>query len=76
MRDVERRPATNDTGTITLTGELGSTSLNSTTEGDPALTNIVLGLHFAGTNVNSAQPRIDMWLDDVTIHHAAINCGP
>jgi hypothetical protein len=39
------------------------------------LKTVALGIGFAATNVNDAQPAIDMWIDDVIVHHAPVTCS-
>jgi hypothetical protein len=63
------------TGTLDLSGDVGSTSRSATTDGTPALSVIALGPNFAATNVTAVQPSFDVWLDDVIIHHAAVTCA-
>jgi len=62
--------------TIALTGDAGAVMLGPTmTNGTPGVTAIWFGVGFAGPNVNVAQPALDLWIDDVIVHRAAITCA-
>jgi len=66
--------APND-GTMTLDGDLGSSSFTGVTNGTPALSVIELGPNLSATNVTVAQPSFEVWIDDVSVHHAAVTCA-
>ena len=45
------------------------------TDGTPPLHDMDFGIGFAGTNVNGAQPAIDVWIDDVIVNNTPITCA-
>jgi hypothetical protein len=61
-------------GTISLDGDLGSVSVTGGTDGSVHIRPIAIGPHFSSTNVDVAQPPIEMWIDDVIVHHAQVTC--
>jgi hypothetical protein len=71
---VVRSTAT--TGSLEMSGDLGAQSLTDVrTDGAMPMTHLTLGVGFASTNTPSAQPELDLWIDDVIIHTAAVTCA-
>jgi hypothetical protein len=67
---------TNATGSIVLGGDQPPITLPSV-QTDSATSPIVLmnfGIAFAGSVVTTAQPALDMWIDDVIVNNAPITC--
>jgi hypothetical protein len=65
------------TGSIDLTGDLPMLTLPGVTT-DSATTpisGIFMGLGFAGSNTPSAQPALDLWIDDVIVDDAPVTCA-
>ena len=62
-------------GTMTLNGDLGSSSYSGMLNGSPPITVIDIGPNLDPTNVAVDQPAFEVWLDDVIIHHAAVTCA-
>ncbi len=63
-----------NSGMLQLGGDLGSASLAATTDGVPAVSALALGPNFSKTNLTVAQPALEVWIDDVIVHHAALTC--
>jgi len=62
-------------GSIALSGDAPSIALaNNSTDGSPPIRNIALGVYFDGTNLATAQPAVDVWIDDVIINSSAVTC--
>src|SRR5262249_10175012 len=69
-------PTASATATLDLTGDIAQPlHLDGATDGSPPIAKITLGLRFAPTNVTTAQPPLDLWIDDVIIDHAAVTCA-
>lgn len=69
--------ATTNTGAMTLAGDPAPISLsNVTTDGtSPQVTRMAYGIGFAGTNVTTAQPPIDLWIDDLIVSPTPVTCA-
>ncbi len=68
--------ATTNTGSITLGGDPAPIQLTSvTTDGNPPISLMTFGIGFAGTNVSTAQPVMDVWLDDVIVTNTPVTCA-
>jgi hypothetical protein len=69
-------PTASATGTLDLTGDIAQPlHYAGATDGTPPIAEITLGLRFAPTNVTTAQPPLDLWIDDVIVDHAAVTCA-
>lgn len=68
--------STTTSGSLEMSGDVPTTALaNARTDGTPAMTHINLGIGFSGSNVGTAQPALDLWIDDVIIHTEAVTCA-
>ncbi|MGE5185283.1 MAG: hypothetical protein ACM31C_24610 [Acidobacteriota bacterium] len=68
--------ATTATGSITLAGDPAPIAIASViTDGSPPLSLLTFGIGFSGTNVATAQPVIDVWLDDVIVDGSPLTCA-
>jgi hypothetical protein len=66
---------TGNTGSIDLAGDPPAMTLaNVQTDGSPAISDMVFGIGFSGSNVAVAQPQLDVWLDDLIIDKSPITC--
>ena len=66
---------TGKSGSITLDGDLGATSITGvTTDGTPPLSFFSFGIGYSGTNVSVAQPAMDVWMDDLIVSPTAVTC--
>jgi len=74
---LELQRATGATGVLALTSDvLPSTTISATqTDGSPPIGDLWLGIGFATPAVKAAQPALDLWIDDVIVHHAAVTCA-
>lgn len=65
------------TGSLDLTGDLGALSLPSvvTDSSTMPMTILTIGMGFAGSNTPSAQPAIDLWIDDIIVHSGPVTCA-
>lgn len=62
-------------GSLALTGDAGPASIqNAQTEGDTGLRELQMGVAFAGTSVNVAQPAMEVWFDDLIVSTSPISC--
>lgn len=70
------RSATN-TGAMTLAGDPAPLALTAiTTDGtSPQISRMAYGIGFAGTNVTTAQPSIDVWFDDLIVSSSPVTCA-
>jgi hypothetical protein len=68
--------STASTGSLEMSGDVPTVTLpNVRTDGAPPMDRINLGIGFSSTNVTSAQPAMDLWIDDVIIDDAALTCA-
>jgi hypothetical protein len=68
--------STTSTGSLSVTGDLPNVALGSvTTDGAQAINVATFGAGFASSNVTSAQPALDLWIDDVIVHSAPVTCA-
>jgi hypothetical protein len=65
------------TGSLDLTGDLGTLSLPNvvTDSATMPMTVLTIGMGFAASNVPSAQPALDLWIDDVIAHSGPVTCA-
>ena len=63
-------------GSLDLTGDIATLSLpNTQTDSSTNPMNVVtMGMGFASSNTPSAQPALDLWIDDVIVNDAAVSC--
>ena len=67
---------TGTAGSITLDGDLGTTSIaNVTTDGSPPVSVFSFGVGYAATNVLAAQPAMDVWMDDLIVAPVPLTCA-
>ncbi len=67
--------ASDDTGTLALTGD-GSGELDGVqTDGTPPLGELQLGIAFANSTDTDMQPALDLWIDDVIVANAPVTCA-
>jgi len=64
-----------DGGTMSLDGDLGTSTFTGVTNGTPTLSVIEIGPNLSATNVTVDQPAFEVWIDDVIVHHAAVTCA-
>jgi hypothetical protein len=62
-------------GTLAITGDQPAVSLTAMTDGSPPLSELSLGIHFAGSSVTVAQPAMDIWIDDVIASPSPVTCA-
>jgi hypothetical protein len=65
-------------GALTLTSDVVPTTTlpNIATDSDAQpITDLYLGISNSPGNILNAQPAMDMWMDDVILHHAPVTCA-
>ena len=69
--------STTTTGSLELTGDLGTLLLPNviTDSATSPMTMVTLGVGFASSNTPSAQPALDLWIDDVIADDGPISCA-
>jgi len=67
--------ATTATGSVTLGGDVGSLTLTNVPTEGPALTALDIGLIFYSTQTPTAQPALDLWIDDVLVSDTPLTCA-
>ncbi len=69
--------STAPTGSLELTGDVPPISMTNAITDDAAIpmSLVNFGIGFASGNTPSAQPAIDVWVDDVIVHSAAVTCA-
>ena len=62
-------------GSLLLEGDVGTASLqNIATEGAEGLDYFQIGISFADINVDSPEPAMDVWIDDVILSTSPLTC--
>lgn len=68
--------STTSSGSITLAGDEPGTSLTATqTDGVPSVDEMAFGIGFSANNVKTAQPALDVWVDDIIVSNAPVTCA-
>lgn len=69
--------ATTTTGSITLGGDPAPLAITSaqTDATTPPITRMSFGIGFASTNVTTAQPQLDVWIDDLIVTNTPVTCA-
>jgi hypothetical protein len=63
------------TGTIALAGDPPPASVTTQTDGSPPINDLAFGIGYSGTNVNTAQPAMDVWIDDIIESPSPVTCA-
>jgi hypothetical protein len=64
------------TGTLAITGDQPPAMLTGhITDGSPPISELSMGIHFAGSSVSVAQPAMDIWIDDVIASPTPVSCA-
>jgi hypothetical protein len=67
--------ATDDTGTLALTGDETAELDHVQTDGNPPLGELQLGIAFANSTDGDPQPAYDVWIDDVIVANVPLTCA-
>ncbi len=69
--------STSTSGSLETSGDVPALALANiqTDSASSPMTVLTLGLGFASSNTPSAQPALDLWVDDVIAHSAPVTCA-
>ena len=69
--------STASSGSLEISGDVPALALGDiqTDSASNPITLVTLGMGFAGSNTPSAQPALDLWIDDVIAHSAPVSCA-
>jgi hypothetical protein len=69
--------STSASGSLETSGDVPALALTNiqTDSSSSPMTVLTLGLGFASSNTPSAQPALDLWIDDVIAHSAPVTCA-
>ncbi|HEY5952524.1 MAG TPA: hypothetical protein VIV40_43795 [Kofleriaceae bacterium] len=68
--------STTASGALEASGDIPPLALTGViTDAAQPMTQVTLGMGFASSNVLTAQPALDLWIDDVIVHTSPLTCS-
>jgi hypothetical protein len=67
--------ASDSTGELALTGDFSGELDHVQTDGNPPLAALGLGIAFANSTDQTAEPAYDLWIDDVIVAYTPLTCA-